>query len=105
MSPEREITVNEPPTDLPNAREIANEAKKVAVGQVSKVINIDKGAMIAVVTARELRKRDNSAALRQNSADVRARQERERLFQVWFNARRAEAGLQMHLKPKTEATS
>lgn len=105
LSPEREITVNEPPTDLPNAREIANEAKKVAVGQVSKVINIDKGAMIAVVTARELRKRDNSAALRQNSADVRARQERERLFQVWFNARRAEAGLQMHLKPKTEANS
>jgi peptidyl-prolyl cis-trans isomerase D len=105
LSAEREITVNEPPADLPNAREIANEAKKVAAGRVSKVINTDKGAMIAVVNARELRKRDNSASLRQNTADVRARQERERLFQAWFNARRAEAGLKMHLKPKDEANS
>jgi hypothetical protein len=94
----KELTVNEPPTDLPNAQEIATEAQKVAAGEVAKAVNTDKGATLVYVAARELRKRDDSAALRKNTEDRNASQERQRLFQSWFNQKREEAGLQVHLK-------
>lgn len=98
LDPVKEITVNEPPTDLANAREIANEAKKVAVGEVTKAVNTEKGAVLAYVTAKELRKRDDSTNLRKNTEDTRTAQERDRLFQSWFSAKRSEAGLKLHLK-------
>jgi hypothetical protein len=98
LDPVKELTVNEPATDLPNAVEIAREAEKVAAGDVTKAVNTDKGATLVYIAAKELRKRDDSAALRKNTEDTRTSQERDRLFQSWFSARRAEAGLKIHLK-------
>lgn len=94
----KELTIDEPAKDLPNAVEIAREAEKVAAGDVSKAVNTDKGAVLAYVVAKELRKRDNSADLRKNTEDTRASQERDRLFQSWFSTKHAEAVLKVHLK-------
>jgi hypothetical protein len=98
LAPVKELTINEPPTDLPNAPEIGREAEKVAAGEVAKAINTDKGATLVYVAAKELRKRDDSAALRKNTEDTRTSQERDRLFQSWFSNKREEAGLKIHLK-------
>lgn len=98
LSPVTEITVNEPPMDLPDAREIATEAQKVAAGQVAKVVNTDKGAVLAYVAAKELRKRDDRETLRKNTEDRNASQERNRLFNAWFSRKVEEAGLKVHLK-------
>lgn len=94
----KELTIDEPAKDLPNAVEIAREAEKVAAGDVSKAVNTDKGAVLTYVAAKELRKRDDSASLRKNTEDTRASQERDRLFQSWFSTKHAEAGLKVHLK-------
>ena len=94
----KELTIDEPAKDLPNAVEIAREAEKVAAGDVSKAVNTDKGAVLTYVAAKELRKRDDSASLRKNTEDTRASQERDRLFQSWFSTKHSEAGLKVHLK-------
>lgn len=98
LSPVTEITVNEPPMDLPDAREIAVEAQKVAAGEVAKVVNTDKGAVLAYVVAKELRKRDDRETLRKNTEDRNASQERNRLFNAWFSRKVQEASLKVHLK-------
>ncbi|MES2595752.1 MAG: peptidyl-prolyl cis-trans isomerase [Verrucomicrobiota bacterium] len=94
----KDLTVNEPAADLPNAVEIAREAEKAAAGDVTKAVNTDKGATLVYVSAKELRKRDDSAALRKNTEDIRTSQERDRLFNSWFSAKRAESALKIHLK-------
>lgn len=98
LSAVKEITVNEPPMDLPDAREIATEAQKTAAGQVAKAVNTDKGAVLVYVAAKELRKREDSAAQRKNTEDRNASQERSRLFNSWFSGKVEEAGLKIHLK-------
>jgi hypothetical protein len=98
LSPITEITVNEPPVELPEARDIAKEARKVAAGSLAKVIHTDKGAMIAYVAAKELRKRDDSATIRKNTEERNASSERSRLFNAWFSRKVEEAGLKVHLK-------
>lgn len=94
----KELTVNEPPTDLPNAFQIAREAENTAAGEVAKAVDTDTGATVVYVAARELRKRDDSAALRKNTEDRNASQERNRLFKAWFASKRKEAGVSMQLK-------
>jgi hypothetical protein len=94
----KELTVDEPPTDLPNAFQIAREAENTAAGEVAKAVDTDTGATVVYVAARELRKRDDSAALRKNTEDRNASQERNRLFKAWFAGKRKEAGLSMQLK-------
>lgn len=94
----KELTVNEPPTDLPNAFQIAREAENTAAGEVAKAVDTDTGATVVYVAARELRKRDDSAALRKNTEDRNASQERNRLFKAWFASKRKEAGVSLQLK-------
>lgn len=70
----------------------------MAAGQVAKVVNTDKGAVLAFVAAKELRKRDDRETLRKNTEDRNASQERNRLFNAWFSRKVEEAGLKVHLK-------
>lgn len=94
----KELTVNEPPTDLPNAFQLAREAENTAAGEVTKAVDTDTGATLVYVAARELRKRDDSASLRKNTEDRNASQERNRLFKAWFASKRKDAAVRMQLK-------
>ncbi len=98
LSAVKELTVSEPPTDLPNAFQIAREAENTAAGEITKAVNTDTGALLVYVSARELRKRDDSVALRKNTEDRNASQERNRLFNAWFTGRRQEAALRVQVK-------
>lgn len=98
LSPVKELTISEPPTDLPNAFQIAREAEKTAAGEITKAVDVESGALLVYVSARELRKRDDSAALRKNTEDRNASQERSRLFNAWFASKRQEAAVHMLVK-------
>jgi hypothetical protein len=50
------------------------------------------------VSARELRKRDDSTALRKTTEDRNAGDERKRLFEAWFASKRKEAAVRLQLK-------
>ncbi|SKB06400.1 SurA N-terminal domain-containing protein [Prosthecobacter debontii] len=95
LSPVTEITVAEPAQDVANGYLIARQAQDVAAGELSKVIDTDSGSLLVYVTAKELRKRDDSANLRDNLGNSRADQERTRLFDAWFNRRREESKAKM----------
>ncbi len=101
LAPVKEFTIAEPPTDLPNAQQLGREAEKTAAGEVTKAVDTDTGATLVFVAARELRKRDDSAALRKNTEDRNASQERSLLFNAWFAGKRKEAAVRMQVK--TEA--
>lgn len=94
----KELTIDNPPTDLPNAFQLAREAEKTAAGDVTKAVDTDTGATLIYVAARELRKRDDSAALRKNTEDRNASQERNLLFNAWFAGKRKEAAVRMQVK-------
>lgn len=98
LSPIKDITVAEPPQDIPNGYLIARQAQDTPAGELTKAIDNDSGSLIVYVSAKELRKRDDSASLRDNLGTSRADQERTRLFGAWFNSRREEA------KPKALVT-
>lgn len=103
LSPVKELTIDSPPQDLPNAFQIAREAEKTAAGELAKAVDTDTGATLVYVAARELRKRDDSAALRKNTEDRNASQERNMLFKAWFASKRKEAALRMLLKMEARA--
>jgi parvulin-like peptidyl-prolyl isomerase len=98
LAPVKEFTIAEPPTDLPNAQQLGREAEKTAAGEVTKAVDTDTGATLVFVAARELRKRDDSAALRKNTEDRNASQERSLLFNAWFAGKRKEAAVRMQVK-------
>ncbi len=91
LSPVAEITVAEPSMEVANGNVIARQAQDTPAGELSKVIDIDTGSLLVYVTAKELRERDDSAALRDNMSSSRADQERTRLFEAWFARRREES--------------
>jgi len=95
LSPVKDFTISEPPTDVPNAYQIAREAENTAAGEVTKAVDTDTGAVIVYVTAKELRKRDDSAMLRKNTEDSTARMTRMRIFSAWFTRKRQEAGVKL----------
>ncbi len=81
-----------------NSNLIAGQARDTPAGELSKVIDTETGAMLVYVEAKELRKRDDSTALRENMGTTRADQERSRLFDAWFTRRREESKAQMLVK-------
>lgn len=95
LSPVTDITVSLPDTAVPNSYRIAQVARETAAGELTQSIDIDTGAMLAYVQAKELRKRDDSASLRENLARTRATMEQNRLFEAWF------AKLREAAKPRT----
>ncbi|MCX6853583.1 MAG: peptidyl-prolyl cis-trans isomerase [Verrucomicrobia bacterium] len=98
LAPVKELSIAEPPADLPNAYQISPEAEKTPAGAVTKAIDTDTGAILVYVSARELRKRDDSAALRKTTEDRNASDERKRLFEAWFAGKRKEAAVRIQVK-------
>ncbi len=79
-----DIDIANPPQDVPNAFLIAQQAAKTAPNTISNAVDYDKGTLLIYVTAKELRKRPDSATVRQSQVDNLSRQESQRLFNAWF---------------------
>lgn len=92
-----ELSIQNPPEEVPNAMQIAREVEGVPAGGLSKPVTVPDGAVIAFVHSKELWKRDDAATLRSNMESSTERMERFRIFSAWFNHRRAEAGVRMLL--------
>jgi hypothetical protein len=95
LSPVTDFDPSSPPEGVPNAYKIAPTAQETPAGELAPVVDTDDGAMLVFVHAKELRKRDDSAALRKNSEETAASQARDRLFRAWFSRRREEAAIRM----------
>lgn len=76
--------------------EVTQEAVKTAAGQLSKPIDSDVGVILVYVTAKELRKREDSAALKQSMEQSLSFREQFEVFKAWFEQRRKEANLKVH---------
>jgi parvulin-like peptidyl-prolyl isomerase len=98
LSPVTDVTVAEPDMAVTHSNLIASQARDTPAGELSKVIETETGAMLVYVASKELRKRDDSAALRDNMGTSRADQERRRLFDAWFSSRREAAKARMLIK-------
>lgn len=79
-----DIDTANPPQDVPNGFLIAQQAAKTAPNTVSNAVDFDKGTLLIYVTAKELRKRPDSATVRQSQVENLSRQESQRLFNAWF---------------------
>ena len=86
-----EFSPSEPLKDLPNGREIAGNTEKTAPGKFTEALNTDKGLMIVYVISKELRKREDSAKLREDLANNYGEYSQSTLFRAWFDRRRDEA--------------
>ena len=86
-----EFSPSEPPKDLPNGRELAGFAEKTAAGKFTDALSTETGKMLVFVTAKELRKREDSAKLREDLAKNYGEYSQSTLFRAWFDRRRDEA--------------
>lgn len=86
LQPLPDIDVANPPQEVPNSFEIAQEAAKTAAGEISHAVDVEDGkaTLLVYVSAKELRKRPDSAEVRKNQVESLSRQERMTLFQAWF---------------------
>lgn len=89
-----DLTIQSPPTDMPNAAQIAREVETTAAGDLTKPVTVEDGALIVYVHSKELWKRDDAESLRSNIETSTERMERFRIFSAWFNNRRAAADIQ-----------
>lgn len=92
-----DIDIANPPQEIPNAFLIAQQAAKTAAGGVSNAVDYDKGTLLIYVAAKELRKRPDSATVRQSQVDNLSRQESQRLFNAWFAKKKEEAKVEMKI--------
>ncbi len=86
-----DIDTANPPQEEPNGFLIAQEAAKTGVGAISRAVDFDKGTMLIYVSAKELRKRPDSAELRKNQGSNLSSQERRSLFHAWFKKQQESA--------------
>ncbi|MCF7787464.1 MAG: peptidyl-prolyl cis-trans isomerase [Prosthecobacter sp.] len=86
LQPLPDIDIANPPQEVSNSFYIAQEAAMTAVGSISHAVDIDNGkaTLLVYVSAKELRKRPDSAELRKNQVQFLSDRERARLFQAWF---------------------
>lgn len=86
LQPLPDIDTANPPQEVPNSFDIAQEAAKTAVGSISHAVDVDNGkaTVLVYVSAKELRKRPDSAELRKSQVESLSNQERRSLFQAWF---------------------
>ena len=99
LSPEVEFSPAGPnPPDMKLSQAITTEAGKLAVGQPSKPISTDTGAALVMVSARELRKRDDSAEQRQGTESNLQTQAQMEAFKAWFRQKREAANVDFKLK-------
>lgn len=86
-----DIDTANPPQEEPNGFLIAQEAAKTGVGAISRAVDFDKGTLLIYVSAKELRKRPDSAELRKSQGTNLSAQERRSLFQAWFKKQQESA--------------
>jgi PPIC-type PPIASE domain/SurA N-terminal domain len=85
-----------PSPDMKVGREITSAAVKLPAGQISTPVESDTGAVLVYVNAKELRKRDDSATLKQNVQDSIVFREQFEVFKAWFEKKRDESKLKVH---------
>lgn len=103
LSPVTDLDAATPAPNVPNSTQIAAEAAKTGVGQISQAVDTDKGTVLVYVNAKELRKSDNAASLRKQQADSLASKEGEGIFQAWFAKKVEEAHIETPVRTETAA--
>lgn len=94
-----EITPTEPPKDMgEEGYQITAEAQQTPAGSFSKKpLVTENGVLLVYVKAKELRKREDSAALRLRVDDSLTMLARRDMFRAWFDRRRDEADVKSNL--------
>jgi len=103
LAPVIELDAATPAPNIPNSSQIAREAQKTGVGQISQAVDTDKGTVLVFVIAKELRKCDNAASLRKQQADSLASKEGDGIFEAWFAKKVEEARIEMPVRTETAA--
>ena len=88
-----EMSPGNPPPGLDKGTEIAKSAAETPVNGVALPIATDNGSLLVVVTAKELRKRDDSASMKKSQESSIAQQTKSALFKAWFGQMFKEAGV------------
>lgn len=91
-----EFSPSSPSPDMKLGFEVTQEAVKTPAGQLSKPVDSDVGVILVHVNAKELRKREDSASLKQNMEQSISFREQFEVFKAWFEQRRKEANLKVH---------
>lgn len=91
-----EFSPSSPSPDPKIGREITSAAVKLPAGQISTPVDSDTGAVLVYVNAKELRKRDDSASLKQNVQESMMIREQFEVFRAWFERKREESKLKVH---------
>lgn len=94
-----EFSKGNPPAGNANGSQIAEQAAKTAVNSVSEPISITEGQLLVVVTAKELRKSDTSATLKDGQLSSRTSQGKEAFFRAWFGKQRDAAKVELYFGP------
>ncbi len=93
-----EFTPADPPKDLSNGYQIVAEAQQTPAGSFAKKpLVTENGANLVYVKSKELRKREDSAALRGRVEDSLAMLAERDVFRAWFDRRRDESKLKSNL--------
>lgn len=91
-----EFAAGNPPPGNPQGKAIADAAAETPAGAVAKTkapISNDKGEILVVVNAKELRKRDDADTLKKSEESGLASTGRRDLFKSWFGSLRRTANL------------
>ena len=91
-----EFSPSSPSPDAKVGREITSAAVKLAAGQISTPVDSDTGSVLVYVNAKELRKRDDSATLKQNVQESIVFREQFEVFRAWFAKKVDESKLKVH---------
>lgn len=90
-----EFSPSAPSPDAKAGPEITKAAEKLPAGQLSTPVNTATGAVLVYVNAKELRKRDDSATLKQNVQESMSNREQFQIFQAWFQKAVEESKLKL----------
>ena len=96
-----EITIAEPPKDLPDARQIIGAIEITPAGSfASRPVNTLNGMLLVYVNAKELRKREDSANVKQSITRSLGQLAQRETFRAWFEKRRDEAKVVPHFRTR-----
>ena len=80
-----ELSPGNPPPGLDKGSEIAKSAAETPINGVALPIATDNGSLLVVVTAKELRKREDSVTMKKSQETSIAGQTKSALFKAWFS--------------------
>ncbi len=91
-----EYSPSAPSPDATLAGGITAAAVKLPAGEISTPVDTTSGAVLVYVNAKELRKREDSATLKQNLQESIVFREQFEVFKAWFEKKRDESKLKVH---------